>query len=67
MTPARVKVTASRAGRFRVELEITYDPCTGPAIIRAAGIKGSLVVLKLSLRECPSPVEPLVVEPVDTA
>ena len=43
-------------GRFRVELEIGYDPCTGPAVIRAAGIKGSLVVLKLSLRECPGPV-----------
>ena len=56
LTPARTKVIASRAGRFRAKLNIVFDPCTGPAAIRAAGVKGSLVLLKLSLRECPSPV-----------
>jgi hypothetical protein len=57
-TTARVKVVAGAKGRFRARLQTTFDPCTGPAFIRAAGIKGSLVVLKLSLRECPGPVEP---------
>jgi hypothetical protein len=55
--PARVKVVASRKGRFRARLQVTFDPCTGPAFIRATGIKGSIVVLKLGLRECPGPVE----------
>ena len=54
--PARARVIASRAGRFRATLNIAFDPCTGPEVIRAAGVKGSIVRLKLSLRECPSPV-----------
>jgi hypothetical protein len=54
--PARVRVIASRAGRFRAKLNIAFDPCTGPEVIRAAGVKGSVAQLKLSLRECPSPV-----------
>jgi hypothetical protein len=54
--PARKKVIASRAGRFRAKLNIAFDPCTGPGTIRAAGVKGSVALLKLSLRECPSPV-----------
>ena len=54
---ARAKVLASRTGRFRTKLNTTFDPCTGPAFIRADGIKGSLALLKLSLRECPGPVD----------
>jgi hypothetical protein len=54
--PARIRVIASRAGRFRAKLNIAFDPCTGPEVIRAAGVKGSVAQLKLSLRECPSPV-----------
>lgn len=58
MEPARVRVFASRAGRFRAQLGIAFDPCTGPEIIRAAGVKGSVALLKLSLRECPGLVYP---------
>jgi hypothetical protein len=54
---ARVKILAGKRGRFRAQLQATFDPCTGPAFIRATGLKGSIVVLKLALRECPGPVE----------
>jgi hypothetical protein len=56
VAPARALAIASRAGRFRARLGIAFDPCTGPEVIRAAGVKGSVALLKLSLRECPSPV-----------
>jgi hypothetical protein len=53
MEPARVRVVASRLGRFRAQLRVAFDPCSGPEVIRAAGVKGSVALLKLSLRECP--------------
>jgi hypothetical protein len=53
MPPVRVRVIASHAGRFRATLNTAFDPCTGPEVIRAAGVKGSTALLKLSLRECP--------------
>ncbi len=59
MEPVRVLLIASRVGRFRATLNTAFDPCTGPAVIRAAGVKGSIAALKLSLRECPG----IVLEP----
>jgi len=59
MEPARVRVFAGRLGRFRAHFEIAFDPCTGPEIIRAAGVNGSVAQIKLLLRECPS----IVLEP----
>lgn len=46
------RVTASRLGRFSVQLDARSSACGG-AVVQAFGPKSGLVRLKLSVRACP--------------
>jgi len=46
----RVRTTA--IGAFSSPLPKTYDPCTGPLVITASGVRGDQASLKLPPRAC---------------
>ncbi len=46
----RVRTTA--IGAFSSPLPKAYDPCTGPLVISASGVRGDQALLKLPPRAC---------------
>jgi hypothetical protein len=48
-------VRTDSTGSFTDPLPVAYDPCVGPLVITATGLRGDRAKLVVAQRECPPP------------